>query len=367
VDQIWCLGLVQLGSSACARARTMTAEGEAATGRTLLMLHPANQFSRYPSIDSAMLRDMKDLTKTTLGDERRSEFGNFLRSRRERLSPASVGLPVGFRRRTPGLRREEVALLTGVGTTWYTWLEQGRDVSASSEVLSALADALRLDAVERRHLFVLSDRQPPSMPVTGPEVVEEPLRRMLTSLTDQPAYILGRRWDVLAWNRAAQVLFGDYGTLEGDERNVMHLVFANKRHRRLLIDWDELAPTVLAMFRADSARYAGDPDFERLISTLTVASSNFRQWWRKHDVFRRLSSQKRIQHPVAGRMVFEYTNFAVVDHADMKLVVYTPLEESRTTHKLEALLRNVAPDAKDGVAGQRKRKPVPRPYAASRS
>ncbi len=127
-------------------------------------------------------------------------------------------------------------MLAGVGATWYTWLEQGRDVQASPEVLLALADALRLDPAERRHLFALSGRPLPQQRWVGSETVEEPLQRMLNSLTGQPAYVLGRRWDVLAWNRAAQVLFGDYSQLEGDKRNIMHLVFANARHRKLLVD-----------------------------------------------------------------------------------------------------------------------------------
>ncbi|MDR3489537.1 MAG: helix-turn-helix transcriptional regulator [Bradyrhizobium sp.] len=287
-------------------------------------------------------------------EARRREFGAFLRTRREKLTPASVGLAEGFRRRTPGLRREEVALLAGVGTTWYTWLEQGRDVRPSAEVLSALADALKLDPAERRHLFVLNDRPPPETRPAGPERVEEPLQRMLASLTGQPAYVLGRRWDVLAWNRAAQVLFGDYGKLRGDERNIMHLVFANAAHRRLLVDWDELAPTSLAMFRSDSARYAGDPEFERLIATLMRSSREFREWWPKHEVLRRLSSQKRIQHQTGGRMVFEYTSFAVTDHPDMKLVVYTPLEEAQSVKKLEALLHDVTPN-ENGYATVEKR------------
>jgi transcriptional regulator with XRE-family HTH domain len=219
------------------------------------------------------------------------------------LTPVSVGLPDGFRRRTPGLRREEVALLAGVGTTWYTWLEQGRDVSASSAVLSALADALRLDATERRHLFVLCDRAPPKAKSTGCETIDEPLRRMLVSLTDQPAYVLGRRWDVLAWNDAAKVLFGDYEELKGDERNIMHMVFANKRHRRLLVDWGEVAPATLAMFRADSARYAGDSAFEQLKATLMSSSAEFREWWPKNEVLCRLSSKKRIQHSLLGAWI----------------------------------------------------------------
>ncbi|NQE49545.1 helix-turn-helix transcriptional regulator [Herbaspirillum rubrisubalbicans] len=273
---------------------------------------------------------------------RRREFGDFLRSRRERLTPASVGLAEGFRRRTPGLRREEVALLAGVGTTWYTWLEQGRDVHPSAEVIAALADALKLDLVERRHLFTLGNRLPPESIPTDPEVVEQPLRRMLDSLTGQPAYVLGRRWDVLAWNGAAKALFGDYGSLQGDERNIMHMVFANKRHRRLLVDWETLAPASLAMFRADSARYAGDPDFQRLIATLMKASPEFRNWWPQHDVLRPFAGHKRIKHPVAGRMNFEYTSLAVSEQQDMKLIVYTPLDEDRTATKLQGLIQALA-------------------------
>lgn len=287
---------------------------------------------------------------------RRRESGAFLRSRRERLTPADVGLAGGFRRRTPGLRREEVALLAGVGTTWYTWLEQGRDVRPSGEVLVALADALKLDPAERRHLFILNDRPPPQTTgPAGPEMVEEPLHRMLASLTGQPAYVLGRRWDVLAWNRAAEVLFGDYGKLQGDERNIMHLVFADAAHRRLLVDWEQLAPASLAMFRADSARYAGDPEFERLIAMLTRMSPEFREWWTRHDVLRPFTGHKRIEHPVGGRMTFEYTSLAISDRPDIKLVVYTPLDEANTVGKLKQLLRSKsqtksAPTSRSAVA-----------------
>ena len=271
-------------------------------------------------------------------DARRRQSGAFLRSRRERLIPSDVGLPDGFRRRTPGLRRDEVALLAGVGATWYTWLEQGRNVRPSAEVLSALATALRLDSAERRHLYVLNDRSPPEPRPIGPEQVEEPLRRMLDSLTRQPAYILGRRWDVLAWNRAAASLFGDYEERVGDERNIMHMVFADKAHRKLLIDWDQLAPAVLAMFRADSARYTGDPEFERLIAKLMQSSAEFRLWWSRQDVLRPLGGHKRVMHSLAGRMTFEFTSFAVADQIDMKLIVYTPLAADQTTDKLDALL-----------------------------
>ncbi len=255
---------------------------------------------------------------------RRQEFGDFLRTRRERLTPSAAGLPSGVRRRTPGLRREEVALLAGVGTTWYTWLEQGRDVRPSAEVLNAVAGALQLDAFERQHMFTLAGRPPPEARSSGPERVPEALVRMLDSMTGQPAYVLGRRWDVLAWNAAATDIFGDFARLEGDRRNMMHLMFANDRHRRLLADWNDLAPLSLAMFRADCARYAGDPDFARLIDLLMQESPEFRAWWPRHDVHHQPSTIKRVRHPTAGQIEFEYMSLDVSDHPGMRLVVCTP-------------------------------------------
>ena len=232
-------------------------------------------------------------------------------------------------------------MLADVGTTWYTWLEQGRDVRPSNEVLSALAAALRLDPTERRHLFVLHDRPVPERRPAGAERIDEPLRRMLDSLTGQAAFVLGRRWDVLAWNRAADVVFGPYARLEGDERNTLHLVFADPDHRRLLVDWEAVARASLAMFRADCARYAGDRDFERLITRLTRLSPEFAQWWPQREVARPLAGQKRIDHPTAGRMLFEYSSLGVGDPADMKLIVFTPLEDEGTIRKLDWLLRDL--------------------------
>jgi transcriptional regulator with XRE-family HTH domain len=230
-------------------------------------------------------------------------------------------------------------MLAGVGTTWYTWLEQGRDVHPSNEVLSALAAALRLDRTERRHLFVLHDRPTRERRPTGAERVDEPLRRMLDSLTGQAAFVLGRRWDVLAWNRAADVVFGPYERLKGDERNTLHLVFADPDHRRLLVDWEAVARASLAMFRADCARYAGDPDFERLVARLTRLSPEFAQWWPQREVARPLAGQKRIDHPTAGRMLFEYSSLGVGDPPEIKLIVFTPLDDEDTARKLDRLLR----------------------------
>jgi len=271
-------------------------------------------------------------------DRRRRELGAYLRSRRERLTPADVGIACGLRRRTPGLRREEVALLAGVGTTWYTWLEQGRQVRPSAEALLAIATALRLDPAERQHLFILADRPEPVRARPAEERVDESLSRMLASLVAQPAYVMGRRWDVLAWNRAAVLVFCDYGALEGDTRNIMHLLFTDPRQRRLMVDWDALAHAALGLFRADCAKYFGDPAFERLIAELTRRSPEFRQWWPQRDVMRRLSGVKRLNHPRAGAMAFEHMSLAIDDGSDMKLIVYTPLALEDTVTKLELLL-----------------------------
>jgi len=165
-----------------------------------------------------------------------------------------------------------------------------------------------------------------------------PLQRMLRSLTEQPAYILGRRWDVLWWNRAAEVVFGDYSRLIGDERNTISMLFGNPDHRQLLVDWDDLAPMALRMFRAENAAHAGDPEYERLVGTLMARSPEFRHHWQQHEVSGYIPINKRIHHPTAGRMLFEYNSFTADDQSGTKLVVYTPLGAERTQQKMAALM-----------------------------
>jgi len=311
--------------------------------REMVQARGHKQFQFYPGIGTAIVSVMSSFEPSP-DDRRRQELGAFLRSRRERLSPADLGMAPGTRRRTPGLRREEVAMIAGVGTTWYTWLEQGRDVRPSPEVLEALSRALRLDAAEQRHLFILAGRPQPSRSTNAVEKVDAPLLHMLDSLSTQPAYVTGRRWDVLAWNAAAAAVFGDYGLLKGDERNIVHMVFTNPHHRRLLVDWEELARVALASFRAESAKYTGDADFERLIALLMQSSPEFRTWWPERDVVRRLSGVKHIRHPVAGNMTFEHMSFSIDDGSDMRLTVYTPLAQENTVAKLRGLLESLPPE-----------------------
>ncbi len=193
------------------------------------------------------------------GARRREELADFLRKRRESIRPEDVGLPSGGRRRTPGLRREEVATLAGVGTTWYTWLEQGRDVRASFEVLEAIARALRLTPAERAHLMLLGrgEEAPPCKPPA--ERVTPSLRRLVENLGANPALVLGRRWDYLSWNRAACALFGDIESLPKAARNHLWLMFMDPARRELVTDWEQASRLAVARFRADSAHPSGRP------------------------------------------------------------------------------------------------------------
>jgi transcriptional regulator with XRE-family HTH domain len=255
-------------------------------------------------------------------DPRRGELGDFLRSRRERLSPKSVGLPDGRRRRTPGLRREEVAELAGIGVDWYIRLEQGRAVSPSLTTIEALARALRLSKVERVHLRALAatgDRR-----VFALESVPDTIRRVVDSL-NQPAYITGRRWDVLAWNRAAADVFA-FDRLAEEDRNILVCVLTNPAMKRLFgASWPDEARRIVAQFRATHDLWAGDPAFIALLDRLRRESPEFPAWWDAHDIGPSVAGQKKLRHPSKGTLRFEYATFQANDDPALKLIIYTPV------------------------------------------
>lgn len=251
-----------------------------------------------------------------------SELGDFLRSRRERLSPKTVGLPSGRRRRTPGLRREEVAELAGIGVDWYVRLEQGRSVSPSVTTVDALARALRLSKAEHGHLRALtrqSDRR-----AFARETVPGSLRRMVEGL-NQPAYITGRRWDVLAWNEAADEIFA-FSRLPEDERNILLSVFTRPASQRMFgAAWEEEAKRILAQFRTTHDLWAGDPAFRDLLRRLREGSPKFAEWWGRHDIRQSAAGVKRLKHPKKGWLAFEHASFQANDDSALKLIVYTPV------------------------------------------
>lgn len=276
------------------------------------------------------------------GERRRSELADFLRTRRESIAPEEVGLPDGGRRRTPGLRREEVALLAGVGTTWYTWLEQGRDVRASLEVLEAIAGALKLTPAERTHLILLGRGEDPPPCKAPAERVSAALKRLIENLGPNPAFVLGRRWDYLAWNRAACAVFGDFGQVPRAARNHVWLHFMDPARRELFSDWEPGSRLLVAKFRADSARYLGDPEFEQLIQALRHSSPEFCRAWKRHEVSGAGGGRKELHHPEEGLMVFEHDVFRPQEALDQRLVLYSPRAESDTPAKLARMMGGAA-------------------------
>jgi transcriptional regulator with XRE-family HTH domain len=280
----------------------------------------------------------RKVSNGTNGDLRRAELADFLRKRRASLQPDDVGLPDGGRRRTPGLRREEVAQLAGVGTTWYTWLEQGREVRASLDVFEALAGALRLTPAERLHLILLGRGEEAPACDAPAERVSPTLRRLIENLGPNPAYILGRRWDYLAWNRASSALLGDFGAIPRAARNHIWLMFMDPARREMFTDWDRGARLAAAKFRADSARYLGDPSFEELIHALRQASPEFCKAWKRHEVARDGEGRKELRHPVEGTLVFEHAVFRPVEAPEQRLILYSPLPEHDSPAKLARLL-----------------------------
>jgi transcriptional regulator with XRE-family HTH domain len=272
------------------------------------------------------------------GERRRAELADFLRRRRESITPADVGLLGGGRRRTPGLRREEVAQLAGVGTTWYTWLEQGRDVRASLDVLEAVASALRLTPAERTHLVLLGRGEEPPPCESPAERVSPTVRRMVERLGANPAYVLGRRWDYLAWNRAAVALLGDFGRVPRATRNHLWLTYMDPRRREMFTDWERSSRLLVAKFRADSARHLGDPEFEELIHALRQSSPEFCRAWKRHEVAQSGEGRKQVRHPVAGTLCFEHAVFIPAEAPEQRLILWTPSPEGETPAKLARLL-----------------------------
>lgn len=268
--------------------------------------------------------------------QRRAELADFLRTRRNRLRPNEVGLPTRRRRRTHGLRREDVAELAGISLTWYTWLEQGRDIRVSAGVLENLARALALGSDERAHLFRLADRPLPE-PVGEPATVPPVLRALLTALEPFPAHVRDARWYVLAWNRA-ETLLVPWGKLPPGERHVLWNHFANPDLRRIAGDWEDDARTLLALFRQEVGPRMGDPALAALVARLLRASPEFAAWWPAHEVQQRRTQPIRVDHPDAGALLFERVTLALEPGSGLTLRVLVAFGDAETPAKLSTLL-----------------------------
>ncbi|MEU1473518.1 helix-turn-helix transcriptional regulator [Streptomyces sp. NPDC005761] len=273
--------------------------------------------------------------------DRRAELGEFLRSRRARLRPEELGLPdYGGRRRVPGLRREELARLAGVSVDHYVRLEQGRTLHFSEAVLDAVARALRLDAVERAHLYRLARPWPgpgQTAEAPGPQQVRPGLRRLLDSAGDVPAYIVGRNTDVLAWNSLAAALITDFGALPPRQRNKARLVFRDEGMRSLYADWQGKAADVVAYLRLDAARHPADPATAELIDELSASSPEFRELWAEHRLKDKTHGRYAYLHPVVGRLDLGFETLRLPDDPDQALIAYTVEEGSASETALRLL------------------------------
>ena len=274
-------------------------------------------------------------------EEQRQELGAFLRVRRAALRPEDVGLPQGVNhRRTPGLRREELAQLAGISVSWYTRLEQGKDVQPSAKAVARVAQALQLTAAEREYLLALARRDPLVVQPAANEPVSATLRDVLEAQGDNPAYLIDARLNLLAWNRAAISVFGfaeDLAAAPAEERNLLWLIFADNA-RTWLVDRERHAKLLLAQFRDASRHQVNEPWFGRFVQRLQQRSPEFARWWSQYDVERVQETEKVIDHPTAGRLTLRQTVLQVVDNSlALYLILYTPAPETGTAEKLRKL------------------------------
>lgn len=271
--------------------------------------------------------------------DRRAELSEFLRSRRARLKPQDVGLPdFGRHRRVPGLRREELAQLAGVSVAYYTRLEQGNGRNVSAEVLDSIARALRLTDAEHAHLTHLAKpKAHKKKPAGRQQQVRAALRQLLDSMEGVPAYVVGRRAEILAWNRMAAAVFGDWSQLPPAERNWARLVFLHPDYRDLFIDWEQKAIDIVCALRMDAGCYPDDARLSALVGELSVKSEEFRRLWATHDVKEKSHGVKRLHHPLVGDLALNFEGFRLAGDPDQSLITYHAEPDSPSAQSLRLL------------------------------
>ncbi|WP_414462818.1 helix-turn-helix transcriptional regulator [Hyphomicrobium sp. DY-1] len=274
----------------------------------------------------------------SLSDTKESALGAYLRDRRTKLDPASFGLPL-VRRRTPGLRREEVAQRANVSATWYTWLEQGRGGAPSADVLDRIARALMLTDAEREHLFILGLGRQPEVHIKEDESITPRLQRVVDAFEISPAMIKNAMWDVVAWNRAFATVLTDYGKLPPEKRNLLRVVFSDPQVRSVQYDWESVARFIVGVFRADVARIGATARVSALVDELCQSSPDFARLWRDNDVRNYGGGMKKLRHPVLGTVTFEYSAFAVDSRPDLGMIVYNPATPE-DAERVKSLIRS---------------------------
>ncbi|MCY9668487.1 helix-turn-helix transcriptional regulator [Paenibacillus alginolyticus] len=271
--------------------------------------------------------------------ERLQALSEFLTTHRARIKPSDAGVLGGSRRRTPGLRREEVAAIAGVSTTWYTWLEQGRDIKMSVQVLDSIALALQLNEDERQYLFMLALAQPaPTTFVDKIPSVSPALSRILTELHDCPTIISDRRCNIVGWNQAAAAIFLDFAMIPEEQRNMIWLLFTRKELKALAVNWHDFVKGFLAMFRSYYGQYVGDNWYSEFIEQMSKQSQDFKTFWNQSDVSSAPEVFIEFRHAKVGKMLFDLTTLQVQGRTDLRCSVYTPSPGSDTDSKVRLLM-----------------------------
>jgi transcriptional regulator with XRE-family HTH domain len=271
------------------------------------------------------------------GNPKMNELGEFLKARRAGLTPAEVGLPdLGQPRRVPGLRREEVAQLAAISTDYYVRLEQGR-MQASAAVWDEIARVLRLDDDQRAYLFGLAGKQSRAPRKPARQKVQPQLQRLLDELATAPAFVIGRRTDILAWNAIGAALITDFGRIPEKERMFIRLLFTDPAMRTLYADWEGVTRLAIAQLRMESSRYPDDERLAAIVSELSATDAQFRQWWAAHDVATRGTGVKKLHHPVVGDLTLDWSAFACPPDPDQQIIVWTAPVGSPTHDGLRLL------------------------------
>lgn len=268
----------------------------------------------------------------------RTELADFLRTRRRHIAPSKAGLQVSGQRRTPGLRREEVSLLSGVSLTWYTWLEQGRNIKPSRQVMDALARTLHMSAAEHAYVLRLTGHAAEALVEDLATSMPPHAQRLIDALATSPAFALTPYWSILGWNRAYEALYPNVATVPAADRNLLWLVFTDPYVSGLLVDWRTDSRRFLTQFRAEAGSRVHEKAFADLIRRLHEVSEHFRVGWASHDVDQFSSTQRRFEHPTAGTLLLEHHRLSLADHPNLHLVIYTAAPGSDTARRVAELV-----------------------------
>ena len=265
----------------------------------------------------------------TENEYRYKELGRFLKIKREKISPTQVGLSYGNRRRTPGLKREEVAQLANVSLTWYTWLEQGRDIKVSDQVLESVGHALILNETEMLYIFSLAQMAMPESELKSNKLslISKPVQTILDKLEPYPSFASDQYWNVIGWNNSAKMIFGDFDKMNARERNTIWRMFRNPKYKTLFSEWEKVGQWIVAQFRLSCGNYVNDKWFKIFVEELMAESSDFKKWWLDYNVVFDENFQKRLMVDRLGDLMFDFTSFDVSGNPQIKIAIHTPADQ----------------------------------------